>query len=134
MIDLYLKLEKIWFNLVPEKIRFLLVGGFNTCLSYVLFLIFENLWGYKIAVLATYIIAINVSILTMRYYVFRAKGPILGQYFKAGVIYVGMIIANYVFLAIAIKACSMQAWLAQALFTIFSTVVTYFLHKKICFI
>lgn len=133
MIQFYLKIEKLWFDLVEEKIRFVLVGGFNTCLSYILFLLFEHWIGYKIGVLITYAIAINVSIFTMRYYVFRATGYILKQYIKAASVYAFMIIANYIFLAVTIDWLGLKAWLAQALFTFISTITTYFLHKKVSF-
>ena len=39
MIKLYRKIENRWFGL-PQKIRFLLVGGFNTFLAYLLFVLF----------------------------------------------------------------------------------------------
>lgn len=38
MIKLYRKIENRWFGL-PQKIRFLLVGGFNTFLAYLLFIL-----------------------------------------------------------------------------------------------
>ena len=121
MMRFYRKIENFWFENVSEKVRFLLVGGFNTCLSYVIFLLFEWQLGYKIAVAATYVIAINVSIFTMRYYVFRAKGKILNQYLKAGGVYVITIAANYLFLFLMIDLAKSDAWFAQALFTLIST-------------
>lgn len=77
MIRLYRMLENVWFGW-PQKLRFLLTGGFNTVFSYGLFVLMVAAIGipYKIAIAAGYIISTNVSIFTMRYYVFRSKGSL----------------------------------------------------------
>lgn len=85
MIRLYRMLENVWFGW-PQKLRFLLTGGFNTVFSYGLFVLMVAAIGipYKIAIAAGYIISTNVSIFTMRYYVFRSKGSLKKEYAKAG--------------------------------------------------
>ena len=100
MRHLYKKIEDLWFLGVPEKIRFLLVGGFNTLCSYLLFLGFLLFFQYQMTLIITYALSINISIFTMRYFVFRAKGKILPQYIKAGMSYLIMIPADYLFLYI----------------------------------
>ena len=77
MIKLYRQIENRWFGL-PQKIRFLLVGGFNTMLAYLLFILFvEGIKiPYKISLIIQYILTVNISIFSMRHYVFRsAKNP-----------------------------------------------------------
>lgn len=133
IIAIYNKLTNWWFAYIPEKLRFLLVGGFNTVFSYLLFLISEFFWGYRIAVIFTYMVAINVSIFTMRLYVFNTSGNLKKQYAKAALVYIISIMSNYVFLFLTIDCLSMSAWLAQALFAVLSTVVIYFWHKNISF-
>lgn len=132
MIAIYRKIENIWFGW-PQKLRFLLVGGFNTLVSYFLFVGLEKIINYNAALFLTYLLCINLSIFTMRYYVFRAKGSIAAQYCKAAGTYIGMILVNYIVLWIMIEKWLLSAWLAQAIFTVFSTTIIYLLHKNINF-
>ena len=72
MLRLYRWAEQIWFK-IPEKFRFLLVGGFNTVVAYALFAtLYWLLHGfYALAVVLQYILTVQLSFITMRYYVFR---------------------------------------------------------------
>ena len=95
MIELYKKIEQIWFK-INQKIRFLLVGGFNTVFAYGVFVGLYQLAGlnYNLALITQYFITVNVSIFTMRYYVFQSSGNIAAEYAKAGSVYVGMYFFN----------------------------------------
>ena len=57
MLRLYRWAEQIWFK-IPEKFRFLLVGGFNTVVAYGLFaILYWFLRGfYALAVVLQYIL------------------------------------------------------------------------------
>lgn len=132
MIETYRKIENQWFGL-PQQIRFLAVGGFNTLASYFLFIGLEQLINYNAALFLTYLLCVNLSIFTMRYYVFRAVGSLAAQYCKAAGTYIGMIIGNYAALWLMIGSWLLPAWLAQAVFTLLSTVIIYLLHKYINF-
>ena len=133
MIKLYKIIEQWWFKNFSDKIRFLLVGGFNTVVSYLLFLGFNQILNYESALVLTYLLAINLSIFTMRYYVFAVKGNLARQYSKALSTYGAIIILNYVFLYVTIDVAGQPAWLAQAEYTLFSTVGLYIMHKKVNF-
>lgn len=132
MIKYYRKIENRWFRL-PQQIRFLATGGFNTLASYFLFICMERFINYNAALLLTYLLSVNLSIFTMRYYVFRAKGSLAAQYCKAAGTYTGMILSNYAALWLMIGSWQWPAWLAQAVFTLLSTVIIYLLHKYINF-
>lgn len=132
MIKNYRKIENRWFEL-PQQVRFLATGGFNTAISYFLFIGTEQFINYNAALFLTYLLSVNLSIFTMRYYVFRAKGSITAQYCKAAGTYTGMILSNYAALWLMIENWQWPAWLAQAAFTILSTGIIYLLHKYINF-
>lgn len=132
MKNLYRKLETWWFGW-PKQLRFLAVGGFNTLFSYILFVALALVINYNAALLLTYLICINLSIFTMRYYVFRAKGNLAAQYCKAAGTYGGMILSNYAALWLTIGGWQWPAWLAQAVFTLFSTLILYQLHNRVNF-
>ncbi len=133
MIRLYRYIEHLWFTFLPEKLRFLLVGGFNTVVSYFLFLGLSAIISYYWALLITYVLAINLSIITMRYYVFHSHINFIRQYTKAWITYILMIIFNYIFLAITVDYLNQPLWVAQAEYTIISTIGLYIAHRKINF-
>ena len=85
MIKLYRKIENRWFGL-PQKIRFLLVGGFNTFLAYLLFVLFVAILQipYRLSLIIQYVLTVNISIFSMRYYVFRSGGNLKDEYFRLG--------------------------------------------------
>ena len=130
---LYKKIENWWFSF-NQKIRFLLVGGFNTVFAYGVFalLLFIGV-PYLPALVIQYIITVNVSVLTMRYYVFRSEGDFLTEYFKACSVYVVMFVFNSVFLSFLVEICKMSELWGQALYLTVSTVLTYLFHKNFSF-
>ena len=135
MIKLYFLLEKIWFNHIGQKIRFLLVGGFNTVVAYLIFTALYFLTGhrYLISVIIQCTISINISIITMRYYVFRSHGRFLKEYCKAAGFYAYMLFFNMAWLFIFIETLHIHALISQALYLCVSTVLTFLCHKYFSF-
>lgn len=134
MIELYKKIEKIWFRL-NQKIRFLLVGGFNTVFAY---LVFVGLYhvvelNYNLALITQYFITVNISFLTMRYYVFQSHGDIKSEYFKSWTVYIGMYFFNAFALNFFVIFLKLGPIIGQAMYLVISTVVTYILHKYFSF-
>lgn len=134
MIELYKKIEQIWFK-INQKIRFLLVGGFNTVFAYGVFVGLYQLAGlnYNLALITQYFITVNVSIFTMRYYVFQSSGNIAAEYAKAGSVYVGMYFFNAFALNFFVIVLKLGPVVGQALYLVVSTIITYILHKYFSF-
>lgn len=134
MLSLYRAVEKIWFRL-PQKLRYLLVGGFNTVLGYLLFVFMVLIlgWTYKAALVTGYIISTNISIFTMRYYVFRSSGNLKREYAKAWSVYFFAMLINYAAMYVMVDVCAVSELAAQGVYTIFITVLTYILHKSFSF-
>lgn len=147
MISRFLKLyfwaENIWFRL-PQKLRFLLVGGFNTVLAYSVFFalywLFNNLnvWQFDkiivsdFALFVQYCITINVSFITMRYYVFRSHGNWKIELIKAWSVYISLFLINAPIISFLIWL-GLHPLVAQAVYLTFSTIVTFLLHKYYSF-
>ncbi len=133
-IALYDRLENWWFRL-NQKLRFLLVGGFNTVFAYGVYAFLLVLVGlpYLWALVVQYFITINVSILTMRYYVFRSFGNFWREFGKAWAVYVGMFGFNSIFLSFLVEICGIGELPAQAVYLVVSTIITYLLHKYFSF-
>lgn len=135
LIELYFKIESLWFKLVPEKLRFLLVGGFNTVFAYAVFVLLLEVLKlpYLLALIVQYFITVNVSIATMRYYVFQSKGNIIKEFLKAWSVYIGIFFLNSIGLSFLVEVCKIEPVWAQAVYLVISTIVTYLLHKYFSF-
>lgn len=133
LFELYFRIERFWFEKVPEKLRFLFVGGFNTVFAYGVYALLVLLMPYWLALPIQYFITINVSVATMRYYVFQSHGNMLKEFAKAWSVYIGLFFANIAGLFILIDVCHINKFLAQALYLCFSTILTYILHKYFSF-
>lgn len=133
-LAVYRSLEKIWFRL-NQKIRFLLVGGFNTLLAYSFFALLFACVGlpYLWALVVQNIITINISIFTMRYYVFQSKGNFLKEYGKSWGVYLWMFLFNSIALTFLVEVCHIYELWAQAVYLVIATVMTYLLHKYFSF-
>ncbi len=133
MKELYFKVFALWMKL-PEPLRFLLVGGFNTVFSFCVFstCIFYGL-KYDISLVIAYILGVNCSILTMRYFVYQSKKCLIKSYLKGWITYLSTFLVNYVFLYIFVGVLEFPAITMQAVYTLFSPVYIYIMHKYFTF-
>ena len=146
-IKLYMWAENLWFSF-PEKLRFLLVGGFNTVVAYALLASLD--WSFKkiniymgwglskvlvanIALFIQYAITINLSFITMRYYVFRSKGKFFNEWLKASSVYIFLYLINAPIMSFLMLMFDLASWQAQGMYLIFSTIITFILHKYYSF-
>lgn len=147
VIKLYLWAENIWFKL-PQKLRFLLVGGFNTVFAYavlaLLLWLFEGLnkkfnlnflpvFVANFSLFVQYVITINVSFATMRYYVFQSHGNWKQEFLKAFSVYMFLYLINSPILSFLMVVVGLPPLWAQALYLLFSTIATFILHKYYSF-
>lgn len=146
-IKLYLWAENLWFSF-PEKLRFLLVGGFNTVFAWSVLTCLDWLfnqintafgWGFSeisvanAALVVQYIITINFSFITMRYYVFRSHGNIVKEWVKAWSVYIFIYLINAPSMSLLMWMFDLAAWQAQGIYLVFSTIITFVLHKYYSF-
>ena len=144
MKNLYLWAEKIWFKF-PQKLRFLFVGGFNTVFAYLVLNFLNIFLGWvlgdilskvtiaNLALIAQYILTINVSFITMRYYVFQSHGDWRKEWAKAWSVYIFLYLINAPILTFMMTVFGWSTWFAQGVYLIFSTIITFFLHKYYSF-
>ena len=150
IIKAYKYLEKIWFNL-NEKIRFILVGGFNTTVSFFIYYAFLYLSSGKeqLSLLLMNLVNINISIATMRYYVFQSKGNWWHEYTKAFSSYIVLYFLNMGLLAFFVNYVNVTSVIspdsvlhsipnlnkavAQLCCIVIITTITFFVHKYFSF-
>lgn len=147
IIKLYLITENFWFKF-PQKLRYLLVGGFNTVFAYSILAIL--IWTYEkinisnnlnlneeiianLALFTQYVLCVNLSFITMKYYVFQSKGKWKAEFVKAWSVYIFLYLINAPIMTFLMVTMNLHALVAQAIYLIFSTIITYILHKYYSF-
>ena len=148
IVETYRRLENFWFS-INQKIRFLLVGGFNTGTSFLIYYAFLYITREQVALLLMNVININISIMTMRYYVFQSKGNFGREYAKAFSSYILLYFINTGLLAFFVRVIHFKEWLpadsiilmlpnlnkaaAQLCCIVIITFLTFFIHKYFSF-
>jgi len=150
VVKMYKYLEDIWFK-QNEKLRFLLVGGFNTAVSFLIYCAFLYITSGReqLSLFLMNLININISITTMRYYVFRSHGNFWKEYVKAFSSYIMLYFVNTALLAFFVKVIHVaetlpadSIWLlvpnlnktiAQLCSVVIITCLTFFIHKYFSF-
>ena len=127
-------MKQYWFNL-SDKIRFLIVGGFNAGVSYLIYSAFCIILGehaYQIALALAWIISSVVSFTTQKFFVFRAKGNWMKEYLKCCTTWVFSYMINAGLLEIIVKVLHINVFIAQIIATLIR--LRFFSLVPCCFI
>jgi putative flippase GtrA len=123
--------------LADERVRFLLVGGWNTVFGYAMFVLMERTLGqathYLVALLAAHVISTLVAFAGHRWLVFRVEGNLLVDLLRFWSLYAGLLVVNIVFLPVLVELGGVPVLLAQALFIVVITITSYLGHKNFSF-
>ena len=139
-------------NQLPQRaqfwqvVRYLLVGGFNTCFGYALFVAFNYLfrslgvYGSEIASLLGNVIAITVAFLGYKWFVFRTHGNYLREWLRCLSVYGSSMLFALVMLPPLILLLrrwyghsQMASNVAAAILTVVTVAASYFGHKHFSF-
>lgn len=129
------KIKGLWFNL-SDKIRFLLVGGFNTGVSYLIFSVFCLCLGeqfYQVSLASAWIITSVISFTTQRLLVFNVQGNLFRQYLKCCMTWFGSYLINAMLLELLVTKVQLNVYIAQIFATFVSAVFTYIMFKIFAF-
>ena len=129
------KLSNFWFNL-SDKIRFLLVGGFNASISYCIFSIICLIIGesfYQTSLALSWVISSIISFTTQKYLVFNTTGNPIKQYFKCCTTWIFSYMINAGLLELFVKKFTLNVYLAQIFATLACASFTYIMFKSFAF-
>ncbi|MGN0022934.1 MAG: GtrA family protein [Elusimicrobiaceae bacterium] len=131
------ELSALWFSL-PQPIRFIIAGGYNTAVGYILFIAAVYVFGrsqtgVQAALLSSYILSSFNSYLVQKFLVFRTKGNYIKEYFKALSVWAAGYVINAVLLYLFTKKLNIHPYAAQALSVCLVTFFTYVLFKYYSF-
>lgn len=122
-----------------QRVRFLAVGGVNTLLGYGIYAIlaqwvFERVpFGYLLALVVSYAIAITVAFVLYRRFVFVVKGNVLVDFMRFVGVYAVSILANAAALPVLVEVLRLHPLLAQAIVLIVTTLISFVGHKHFSF-
>lgn len=130
-----MKLLDLWFQM-PEKLRFLFIGGFNAGVSYTIYAIYCLIFGdssYQIALSVSWILSSIISFSSQKFFVFRSKGNWVKEYLKCcGTWFFGYFI-NAGLLEALVKFAHQNIYVAQIIATGLTAIFTYIMFKKFAF-
>ncbi|MEY4477340.1 MAG: conserved rane protein [Actinomycetota bacterium] len=122
---------------IAEKIRFLLVGGFNTVVGIGSFSAIQFLTDGAlhevVVLLLSHAISSSVAFVLHRWVVFRVSGPILMDWVRFQSVYVLPLSINAIVLPLLVRVAGVNVYLAQVMFTCVAVVISYLGHKHFSF-
>ena len=123
-----------------QRMAFLLVGGFNTLLGYLLFLAFHGLigdslgrFGYMVALVCSYAVGILCAFFLHRYLVFRVRGSALLDLARFTLVNLVNLAINSVLLPLIVESTGARPTYAQILAAVLTAIASYFGHKHFSF-
>jgi putative flippase GtrA len=93
--------------------RYLIVGVWNTCFSYVIFALFTYLltgivpFAYMLAAVLSNILAVTVAYLGYKWFVFKTKGNYLREYMRCYTVYGTIFLINLALLPLLVALLSL---------------------------
>ncbi len=125
--------------LEDERVRFVIVGGFNTVLGYALFVTFELLVGryigYLVSLYASYAISTVVAFVLHRRFTYRVRGSasLALDFVRFSSVYLVSLGINTIALPLLVELAHVPVIVAQAVIVVVTTLVSYFGHKLFSF-
>lgn len=120
-----------------EKIRFLVIGVYNTLFGYLVFtclyLIFHRRVHYLAILTLAHLIAVINAFISHRILTFRAKGDLIGDFFRFNLTYLGTLAISLLGLPLLTELGHLHPLVGQAILMIFNVLASYLLHKRISF-
>lgn len=119
-----------------ERIRFLMVGGINTVVGYLLFVLFYQLLGpefYLPAYVTSYAVALLSGYTLQRLFVFKAKGQVVLDFLRYTAVQLVTFTVNLLLLPLFVEFFRMDPLIAQAIILFITVVGSYFAHRYFTF-
>ena len=124
-----------WLKL-PNFIRFLVIGGINAAISYIIFVIAILILGkglYQLCVALQWILSSFISYLNQKFFVFCTKGNYLKEYLKCCSTWVISYFFNAIVLEILVRFLISNVYIAQLISLSAASILTYVLFKLFAF-
>lgn len=120
-----------------KKIRFLIVGLFNTIFGYVfsivIYEIFKDYLSLFIILLISHIITVTFSFFNYRLFVFKSKKSMLNEYAKIHLVYISTFCINFLIVWVLYNYLLWTFWLSRLVSILVLICYNYFAHLRFTF-
>lgn len=120
-----------------ERLRYLLVGGYNTAFGWTAFFVLYSLLHKRLHYMGILVLAHLVSVLNAfvgyRLVVFRSKEPVVTSGLRFSLVYLVVVAANLVMLPPMVTIMGGRVVPAQAIVIAITVVFTYLAHRNFSF-
>jgi putative flippase GtrA len=120
-----------------RRLRYLVVGGWNTLVGYLLgvglYLTLADRVPVIVIALAANLIAITHAFLTWRHLVFDSRAPWLGEYLRCHAVYGFSSLLGSGLLWLLVDAAGLGIWIAQGLVVLATVIFSWFGHSRFTF-
>lgn len=121
---------------ISDKIRFLLIGGINAAISYIIFAVALYILGdkhYQACVVLQWTLSSVFSYFNQKFFVFCTRGNYLNEYLKCCSTWAVSYCLNVVILDLLVRFVIKNVYLSQFISIFLVSVVTYVLFKYFAF-
>lgn len=128
---------KVFLTRHEQKIRYLIVGGWNTLFGYGIFAALYFWLGSSMNYLwilsISFVISVANSYLGYKIFVFKTKGNVIKESLRVYLVYGVSFVFNLIMLPFLVEIVHLNMYIAQA-FVVFVTIIgSYLLHKNFSF-
>lgn len=122
--------------LIDDKIRFLLIGGVNFVISYIIYAIAIYILGkdhYQLCLILQWVLSSFTSYFNQKFFVFCTQGNYIKEYIKCCSTWVLSYFVNAFLLEFFVKYVGMNVFISQFIAVFLASIVTYVLFKYFAF-
>lgn len=120
-----------------RRVAFLIVGGVNTVVGFLWFVLFQvtigQLWGYMATLVFSHIASVLCAFYLHRRFVFRVRGHVWRDLARFEVVQLGAFGINLVALPLLVEVAGLGPIVAQAVVVFVTVTLSYFAHRHFSF-
>lgn len=120
-----------------EKIRYLVVGAWNTAFGYLAFafLLFalQQVLHYMLVLVFSYVVSISNAYICYKFFVFKTKGNYIKEYLRFYLVYGFSFLINIILLPAFVEIFNVVPVISQGIITILIAITSYYGHKYYSF-
>lgn len=127
--------RRLWQD--SRKLRFLIVGGWNTLFGYLcfygLYLLAANRVHYLIVTAAAHSINIVQAYVMHRWLVFRSDAKVPSEFMRFNASYIGTFLFGLLAMFLLVEVAALSPPVAQAIVILMNVILSYVLHSRVSF-
>jgi putative flippase GtrA len=120
-----------------DKVRYLIAGAWNTFFGYslgvILFLLLTDFVHTAIIALICNLIAMAMSFVVYKIFVFKTSGNWIREYIKAFIVYGNAAVISIFLIWLFVDIIGWNIWTSQALTIVITVLISYIGHKQFTF-